>query len=211
MVAVGLAVVSVPIVAVALMSTSAPDYHPLPERQFGDTLILAAVASVGAAIVGGGVGGLLLPTHRTLGPLVAMALAWTTAVALVPWAASATGIGYQAVVFCLDSCDILIDSARPVSGINAIGTSLQFGVMTVVPDLVLLACIWAADRLNRGGSPGGAAVMVALGFAALNWIAFLFGGATMFIPFVTLAIGVVIWASVLRVPAVSPAVVPSPS
>jgi hypothetical protein len=197
--ALGLAILSIPIVAGALMNTGAPGYYELPDPAFGDVLVLAAVACLASAGLAGVIGGAVLRQHRVLGPLVAIGLAWPIAVTLVPLVANALGIHYQAVVFCLDSCSVEIDSAKPFSGIAAVAGTIQMGVMTIVPDIILLAALWAADRAARGGSNGAAAALVVLGFGALDWPAFACGGATGLLPFAILAIGVTLWASMLKV------------
>jgi hypothetical protein len=203
--AVGLAIAFLPVVAGALMVTGAPDYEPLPQLSFRDVFVLAAVSSLAAAIIGGAIGGALIRRHRVVGPLAATILSWMTAVTLVPLVASVIGIHYQAVVFCLDSCQVIIDSALPSSGFSAALQSAVFGIQTVIPIGVFLLFTWGANRAARQGSNGGAAALAVLAFASLNWMGFLVGGATMTLPFVVLSIGVVIWASVLHATAAQPA------
>lgn len=197
-VAVGLAVLSIPVVTIALLL--APEAAPrlnVTRLALGEAVALAAIATISAAVVGGAIGGFVIRSRRSLGVLAAIALAWPVGVAVVPIAASALGIRFQAVEFCIDGCNPMIRSDVPLSGAQAYFQSAVVSAATVVPLLGVLLLRPVARALDRRGAFTMASIVIVAAYATLNWV-IVSGGVVAFLPFVALAIGVVLWSRLIE-------------
>ena len=156
-----------------------------------EVLILAVVSVLAASIVGGGLAGRALSRHRTSSPLLAIGLAWPTAIAVLPIAASVFRIPLRAGIVCIDSCSATLTSARPLSGFEAYLSATIVGAVTLITSLpalgIALVGVWLGQRGHRLASAGAMVV----GYGCLYVWTIAFGGA---LPFALLAIGVVVWA-----------------
>lgn len=155
-----------------------------------EVLILAVASVLAASTLGGGLAGRMLTRHRTTSPLLAIGIAWPTAIAVLPIAASVFRIPLRAGIVCIDSCSASLTSARPFSGLEAYLSATIVGAVTLVTSLpalgIALVGVWLGRRGHRLASAGA----MVIGYGCLYVWAILFGGA---LPFVLLAVGVLVW------------------
>ncbi len=196
--AVALAIVATPLVALSFL---APPIFELDETfqapSLGTALLVAGLASAGAAVVGGTVGGFVVPRHATLGTLLALALAWPLAIVLTPLAATAIGQPFETAFSCFDTCGAMIQAGEIESGVGSYLVALFTSAVTIVPLVLLGICVFGAYRLNQSGYPFVGALVLAFGYGSMHWIAIL-GGAPPLVGFTSLALGVAAWAWALR-------------
>jgi hypothetical protein len=196
--AVVLALVSAPFVAASFLQPPMFDvdagFSP-PEP--GPALIVAALATLGAAFLGGMVGGVVVKRMPTLGAAAAIAIAWPIGVSLIPIVARLFGLSFETAYSCFDTCGSMISSADPWSGVGAYLVSFFVSVVTLVPIAILIVCVCGAFRLNRAGYPFVSTVLVGIGYGALHFFTMLAGSAPA-IAFLLLVLGVATWTWALR-------------
>ena len=191
---------SVPLVAASLVQTP-QDWqqeivHAPPVGWF-EALLLALVSAVTAAVVGGSFGGRLVRSRPDAAVLVAIGVAWPVGIGMLSITAAAFGIGLRVGILCIDTCTPEITNANPLSGFVAYPQSLLGAAVVAVPVvafIVLMAVAWWLGRRRRFLA---GIVLTVVAYAVLHLWSILLGG---FIAFACLAIGVVIWGTVLHRP-----------
>jgi hypothetical protein len=115
--AVGLAVPSVPFVAATLQLYDPPITFDSASIDWQDPrrVLPAAILVLSAAVVGGTVGGLVVRRHALIGGAAAFLVALLTAIAMVPF----TGVTYGKL--CIDSCGPLLDDELRFAGLALFG------------------------------------------------------------------------------------------
>ena len=198
--AVALAIASIPLVGLSFLL---PPLFEVDEQftppQVLHAFVIAAVATLGAAIAGGGIGGLVVRTRPTLGALLALAIAWPLAVALVSVIPALLKLPFETAYSCFDTCGPTVHSRDPASGAGIYLVSTVISLLTIVPGLIAAICLFGAYKLNQGGSPFVATIVLAIGYGALDYLAFL-AGAQPIVAYLCLAAGVALWTRVLRSP-----------
>jgi hypothetical protein len=168
---------------------------PVDWRPMGlmPALVLALVTVVLAALVSGALGGWLVRRHRATGLFVTLALAWLTAVAVLPVAATLLGIHLRTAIACVFACESNVRSGEPLSGLWAalvvLVSVFQLYVALIVPAVVLIV---GQNRRSLALLVFG----VVLAHAILYALALFAFGAH--IPYVTLVVGFAAWAYVVR-------------
>lgn len=158
-----------------------------------EAMALSLVAVLAASTVGGGLAGRTLARHRTSAPLLAVAVAWPTAIAILPIAASVLGIPLRAGIVCLSGCSATLTDERAVSGIDAYLNATALGAVTLVTSLPALGVALGGVWLGRRGHHSTSAGAMVIGYGCLNVWSILLGGA---VPFLLLAAGVLVWARI---------------
>ena len=204
-----LAVVATPLVALSFL---APPIFELDDSfrppSLATALVVAAVATIGAAAVGGAIGGLVVRTRPTVGTLLAFALAFPVAVTIPPLVAIAMGQPFETAYSCFDTCGPMIHAGDPLSGGGAYLVAVGISAVTIVPFVLLGVCTFGAYRLFQAGYPFISALVLGLGYGSLHWIAVL-AGAPPLIGFVCLLLGVSTWAWALRTRSTAEVAAPS--
>ena len=162
-------------------------------------VVLAVAAVVPAALAGGLLAGRLVRRHPAVAAFVAMTVSWWIGIGMLPLAAGVLGIPYTSGFFCVGGCSIFLDYQEPFLGFAAYPISLLWSaalypyvVVPVVLGIIALVVrrrvvtILFAIALHSGLSVGSIAL----------------GG---FVPYVCLAIGVLVWSLSLAEPAVEAA------
>ncbi len=213
--ALGLSLLSAPIVAWALTIEPGPlNSHGWEQPALGQAVVVALVAVVMAGLVGGGIGGLVVREHPTTGALVAIALAWPVALSTLPIIATVVGARVQQAYICRESaCGFAIDYANPLSGVGAYALSVAMSAVLGVPALLAVGCLvgsWVMVRRADGGIASAALVVVAYACLHLPWVVIVVfaGSAVGLVAFACLAVGVVVWVALTR--PVAPAVPTGP-
>ena len=161
---------------------------------FPGALGLAACASLAAAIAGGYLGGRVRATHRVVGALVALAIAWPVGITVLPLAAATLRVPLVAGIGCLDSCDAMLHDSDPWGGLGAYLYSYMW-LITVVPEGVALVLLFLARLAARRARVALGAALVVAAFGALNALSAGQDGLT---AFACLGFGVVAWSAWLQ-------------
>jgi hypothetical protein len=194
--ALALGVVATPIVALGLtMHSPASGNENLPG--FLEAMAMAAFAVLGAALVGGWLGGRLLG-RMTMAPLVAVAAAWFVGVSLLTIGPMLLGIHYTAMPFCMDGCQPLLVSTQPLSGGTYWVLGMVFGVLTVLPIAVALTLLIVSRSHYTDGQVAMRASLAVIAYGAFWGMGMLGGAPGAIVAYVPLAIGVVIWTVLLQ-------------
>jgi hypothetical protein len=198
--AVALAIVSIPLVGLSFLLPPLFEADPgFSPPEILPAFVIAGLATVGAAIAGGGVGGLVVRTRPTIGALLALAIAWPLAVSLVSIAATLLKVPFETAYSCFDTCGPTVHSRDAASGAGMYLISTVISILTIVPPIIAAICLFGAYKLNQGGSPFVATIVLAIGYGALDYLAFL-AGAQPILAYLCLAAGVALWTRVLRSP-----------
>ena len=163
------------------------------------SVIVALIATLGAAAAGGAIGGLAVRRHPTIGTILALAIAWPVAVALVPVAARLAGVAFETAYSCFDTCGPMVHDRDPMSGVGAYLISAFVSMVTIVPLVIAAVCVFGGYKLNASGSPFVAAIVLAIGYAALHFLTLLAGGPPL-VAYLCLMFGVALWTAALRNP-----------
>ena len=86
-----------------------------------------------------------------------------------------------------------------ISGLGTYVVAATVSVLTLVPIGIALVCLFGAWKLNQGGSPAAATIVLAIGYGSLHWLAFL-AGSQPIVAYLLLTLGVALWTRVLRAP-----------
>jgi hypothetical protein len=161
-----------------------------------EAVVLASTAVIPAALVGGFLAGLLVRRHPAIAAFVAMTLSWWIGIAMLPLAAGVLGIPYTAGLVCVDGCTAFLDYESAQTGFIAFLISVLVSIVAI-PDALAMPIILGvvAFLVRRRVTTIVFAVSV---HSALSVWSILFGG---FVPYVCLAIGVLVWAMWLAEPA----------
>jgi hypothetical protein len=210
--AVVLSIAAIPFVGLSLL---APPIFEVDEGfqppSLPSALVVAAIASIAAAVIAGSIGGLIVRRHPTLGALVALGIAWPVAIIVLPMAAAVLRIRLETAYSCFDTCGPMLHTDDVFSGAGAYLVALFVSAVTIVPLIILPICVYGAYKLNQGGYPFVATLVLGIGYGAMHWLAVL-GGAPPLIGFVALLLGVAAWTSILRAaPPVPEAPQPAPA
>jgi hypothetical protein len=191
--AVTLSILSVPIVAIALVggsNTACLCSGDGPgSLDWASAVAIALVAVLAAGIIGGSIGGRFVRRAPLWGLIIAVAVAWPVAIITLPVLPTILGVTFNTAYVCIDACSPQISAGEPLSGLTAYGQSLEAGVLLVVPAGLAIAfaiAAWVATRRNHV-RVGAACALVA--YASLNlW-------SDVGLPFLCLVVGAVIWVS----------------
>ena len=200
MLALGLALLSSPVVAGSLML---PPEERLIEDvgwvpvDWASAMLLALAAVIPAALVGGSLGGLVRSSRPVLGAFVAVWISWAIGIIVLPAAATLLGVTLRAAVMCLDACHATLRDGDPLSGANAYVSTLQAGMMFFIPVFFggVLATFAASAGRNNALISG--VVLAVLAQGAFHLWSLMLGG---WAAWLCLAVGVVIWSAVLPRP-----------
>jgi hypothetical protein len=192
-----LALVSIPVATWALLSP-APSQSGIAGVAPGlaDAVLIATIAVLGAALAGG-VTGSFLAGRRIAAPFAALAVAWATGIGLLGLAPALLGISYTVGTFCLDACNPLVSSDKPLSGITTWFGGTLLGFITVIPALIGLLAIRLARRAAGRGSVLAPVAAALVGHTALNWLTLLGSGIPGMVVYAVLCLGVACWALLL--------------
>jgi hypothetical protein len=194
--ALALGLVAIPIVALGLtLHSAASGGENLPGVV--EAIAMAAIAVLGAALVGGWLGGRLLG-RMTMAPLVAIAAAWFVGVSLLTIGPMVLGIRYSAMPFCMDGCQPLLVGTQPLSGGTYWVLGMVFGVVTVLPAAVALTLLIVARSSYTNGQVAMRASLAVIAYGAFWGMGMLGGAPGAIVAYVPLAIGVVIWTVLLQ-------------
>ena len=201
--AVVLALVSTPIVGASFL------LPPLFESDESFTppalvhaLVVAGIATVGAALVAGAIGGAVVRQHPTAGAVLALAIAWPVAVSLISVAARVLGVPFETAYSCFDTCGPMIHDSDAASGAGAYLVSLVVSAVSVIPIVIAVIFVVVAYRLNKAGNTLIATGLVAFGYGALHYLAFL-AGSQPIVAYLCLGVGIALWTWALREPEVA--------
>ena len=194
--AVGLALLSTPFVATALVGASispcsacsADGAQPI---SLASAVAIAIVAVGAAGFVGGAVGGWFVRRSPLRGLFVAVAVAWPVAVTTLPIVPTLRGETYGTGYVCIDTCSAQILSGQPLSGLTAYAQSVFFGAIFILPPALAIGfaiAAWVARRRDH------ARLTAALGLAACGSIN-LWSVTDAGLPFLCLVVGALIWVS----------------
>lgn len=158
-------------------------------------LLLAAASVIPAALVGGAVAGWLVRRHPAIAAFVAMTVSWWVGILMLPLAAGILGIPYAAGFFCADGCTAFLDYQEPFLGFTAYPISLIWTV-ALWPYLAVPLVLGIVGLLVRRR-------VVTILFAVALHSGLSVGSIALggFLPYVCLAIGVLVWAMWLAEPA----------
>jgi hypothetical protein len=158
-------------------------------------VVLAVVVIVPAAIAGGFVGGWIRRGFPLLGAFLALTVAWMTGIVLLPLTADLLDIPLRTAISCVMDCQANLRSDEPLGGAAAYARSIVNSVIFLPLTAVPIAFLVLAKRWDTGQSliPVFFAVLT---HAGLHAAALSSGGAL--IPYLCLAVGVMIWAVWLR-------------
>lgn len=178
---------------------------PLPAEAF-----LMAVFAVGAAgVAGGAMGALVVRRRPVIGLAIAMTVAWPVAIASLPIVPTVLRIPWATSDVCLFTCSGEIRAGDLLSGAAAYAESLEglvvmamFTGIVAVPVILVLGYLAWQTHIR----PFGAAVVV----GAYGWANFMSVSAAP-LPFIALAVGVLIWAGLLASPHATPPSEPPPA
>ena len=160
-------------------------------------VVLAIVAVFPAALAGGLLAGRLVGRHPAIAAFVAMTVSWWIGIGMLPLAAGVLGIPYTSSYFCIDDgCTAFLDYQEPWLGFAAypisfiwtaalwpyLAVPLVLGIVALVVRRKVVTILFAI-ALHSGLSVGSIAL----------------GG---FLPYVLLAVGVLVWSVWLAEPAV---------
>lgn len=201
--ALALSIPALPIVIWAVGHPYLPEgWTESTKNEFGDSVVLGLAGVVAASVAGGMVGGRLV-RRPTLAVAATVSVAWFTGVVSLSVVSWLLGMSYVGAVMCFDGCQPLLSSANPLSGAMAWGAGLALSVMSLVPLLIVLALSSLSRRFSRRGRSTAAAwLAVAAAAVAQSWT-FLGGGTGAIAAFACLAVGVVVWSTII-VPAADP-------
>jgi hypothetical protein len=203
--AVVLAMVSAPVVAVALLlppSAAVLEIDPmtnLPRVEWQtmsplDAGVLALAATCAAGLTGGYYGGRVVARHRLLAPFLAIAVAWPVAIVVLGIVAAVLHIPLRSPVDCAFGCDSWMGQGDALAGFAAYGRSVVFSIVLWEGVVVSLILMVIARRI---GQHLFALCGVVATHAVINgWSILVAPAAT--IAYACLAIGVVAWATWLR-------------
>ena len=166
--------------------------------------VLAVVVLQACAGVGGFVGGLTWLWRHGLGACLALASAWATGIIALPSVAHAIGATLRTGIVCgIRPCEALLRDDAPNGGPYAfltflVGDLLLLGVGVLAAAVGMAVAFGVASWVQRRSQrrPTLPSVVWLLGFALTYGVGVLFdwdvsGGL---IPYVTLTVGVVLWA-----------------
>jgi hypothetical protein len=151
--AVGLALGSIPFAAVSIHAVSA-DRHSYPGPptfvDWGVAVPMAVVAVLLAALVAGTVAGFVVRRRPVGGMVLALFLAWPVAIVSLPIIPALFEVPYSGLWFCIDSCSAMISSS-PLSGATAYLLGVWIGVVGPIEIAAILAGLgyWASRRHHR--------------------------------------------------------------
>ena len=159
-------------------------------------VVLAIAAVFPAALAGGLLAGRLVRRHPAVAAFVAMTVSWWIGIGVLPSAAGVLGIPYTGGFFCIDGCSTFLDYQEPFLGFAAyplsliwtavlwpyLAVPLVLGIVALVVRRRVVTILFAI-ALHSGLSVGSIAL----------------GG---FLPYVCLAVGVLVWSVWLAEPAV---------
>jgi hypothetical protein len=157
-------------------------------------LLIAACASLAAAVAGGYVGGRVHAEHRVGGALVALAIAWPLGITVLPLAAATFGVHLRTGTMCIDGCTAYLSDAAPWSGPGAYAQSFM-GLIFVVPEVIAVVFLILARLALRRAHVILGIVFVVAAYGALHMYSVLSDGAT---AFACLGVGVVAWSAWLQ-------------
>ena len=156
-----------------------------------DALVLAACASLVAALAGGALGGLVRVHHRVTGALIALAIAWPVGIIVLPLAADAFGVWLRTGIQCIDRCQEYLSDAEPWGGPGTYATGAVWGVIAILPAVAALVLLVMAGIAGKYGGVVTGVVLAVLAYGALHFFSLLDGGA---ISFACLGFGVIAWS-----------------
>ena len=192
-----LGLASLPIAVWALLNpaasrSGAPGVAPtLP-----DAVLIATVAVVGAALAGG-IAGIVLAGRRIAAPFAALAVAWATGISLLGLVPALLGISYTVGTFCIDGCNPLVSSDKPLSGITTWFGGTFLGFITIVPVVIGLISVRLGRRAGDRGSVLAPVLAAVVAHTALNWLTLFASGLPGIVVYVALCLGVICWAVLL--------------
>lgn len=178
------------------------DWQPMEPSA---AVALACAVVVSSAVVGGLAGGLVWRWRRFAGAAVALTSAWAGGVMTLPVAAAALGVHLRTGIVCVMGCETLLRDDRPFAGPVAYLEFLAGTIFVlwsvVLPALIVLVVVrvlFAWVRGRAAARPRLPLIPSVLAFAAghgiaLVWTASAGGGG--FVPYLSLTIGVVAWAT----------------
>jgi hypothetical protein len=161
-----------------------------------DAVLIAAIAVLGAGLAGG-IAGSFLAGRRIAAPFAALAVAWATGIGLLGLAPALLGISYTVGTFCLDACNPLVSSDKPLSGITTWFGGAVLGFVTIVPVVIALVAVRLAKRAGARGSVLAPVLAALVAHTALNWLTLLGSGIPGIVVYVALCLGVASWALLL--------------
>ena len=208
LVAVVFGLLSVPIVAWSLVQAPADwvqDIVHAPPIGWSDGITLALCSTVGAALVGGGLGGLVVRRHPVAATLLAIGTAWPVGIAMLSLVAATFGIGLRTGIQCIDTCTPYITDQDPLSGLAASFEVVFYSAFFLIFPAAFAGLLAAGAFAGRRGNVLVGSALVVAGYGALYFWSLLLGGGP---AFVCLALGVVAWTVLLhppRVEAITPA------
>lgn len=148
--ALALAIISIPFATLAIMLAGVDSSGDPTPVDTGLALVMALVAVVAGALVGGTLGGLVVRRRPLLGLGLAIGSAWPTALATLSIVPGLVGREYGAVRMCFDSCSPVIRGDSTLSAIAGYGISLLFTAIVAVPAAgILLFIAWELGRRRR--------------------------------------------------------------
>lgn len=198
LVALALALVSLPLTTLAILGS------PAPNTFGGPTAFDAALgAVVVGALAGGYVGGRVRRRRELTGAVAALAVGWAAAIVAFPVVPTLLGQSFQLGEFCLDSCNPLLNTAGASVPELVIKMAGQYGssviVGTVFGGIVAVPALLLAIFFGRRSGLTGrrvAAVVAAAAFGIVN----MFSIAEVPGAFAILFAGVVLWSVILPAP-----------
>jgi hypothetical protein len=188
-----LGLVSIPAVSASAFASppayavAAIDWRPIEP---GMAILLAAWAVLPASVVGGWLGGRLVLTRPAASVLVAIAISWPLAIALLPIGAAALAVPMEAAVVCIDACTVELTYQNAASGLEAYSTSVLVGMgiggFGVIPAAIAGTGWW----MTRRSGPMPRIIATVVSYAAFHFWSILYGA----IPFLCLSVGAVAWS-----------------
>ena len=163
-------------------------------------LVLAIAAVFPAALAGGLLASRLVRRHPAVAAFVAMTISWWIGIGMLPLAAGVLGIPYTSGYFCIDDgCTAFLDYQEPWLGFTAYPISLIWTVALwpylAVPLVIGIVALLVRRRLVT--------ILFAIALhSGLSVGSIALGG---FVPYVCLAVGVLVWSVWRAEPAVKAA------
>jgi hypothetical protein len=127
------------------LEIEAVGWHPLGT---GQAIALAMGAVIPAAVLGGGLGGVVQRRRPVLGVVTALAVAWAVGIVALPIGATILDIPLRAGIHCFDSCVAALRDGDPLAGVEAYGESLVVSVIAL-PLLAIPAILFVLARVTQ--------------------------------------------------------------
>jgi hypothetical protein len=187
------------------------DWRPLDLVQ---SLALAAIVCVLAAVVGSAIGAAAWRRQPIVSGPAALAAAWATGVVSLPLVAAALGIHLRTGIVCVMGCESWLRDDQPLGGFAGyamfvLGSAIVVWPVVLGVGIVIAIVTIVASRRPRGGElapqPGGRPRLLLLlgafaGFAIIHGAGIGLMASTQqigLVPYVSLSVGTALWIVLL--------------